>query len=162
MVVDHIKKDSHTRFVAFIDESLIHAVRTVSLVQSEIETRIVSPTVVSVELLHRHQLDGIEAQTFQIPYLLHRPVQVACSSEVAQQQFVDHQVLFIGYPEVFDLPVISILPYLEHRSNADSPRRILFRIGIGRRGNVFIIIRIEYLTAVSIGQTKGLPFLVPT
>lgn len=51
---------THTRFVAFIDKSLIHMIGTVSLVQSKIETRIVSPAVIAIELLHRHQLNGIE------------------------------------------------------------------------------------------------------
>ena len=60
MVVNNIKKNSHTRFVAFIDKSLIHMIGTVSLVQSKIETRIVSPAVIAIELLHRHQLNSIE------------------------------------------------------------------------------------------------------
>ena len=83
VVVYHIEEHGDATAVTFVDELLVHLACAVCLVHGEVGAGVVAPAVVAVELLHRHQLDGVDAQCLQIVEAGKRSLQVLGGGEVA-------------------------------------------------------------------------------
>ena len=90
--------------MALVNELLIHLACTVCLVKGEISHRSISPAVISLELLDRHKLDGVDSKIFQIIKLGHRAVEVTCSREVTKKKLVDHEIVLICNLKIVMLP----------------------------------------------------------
>ena len=71
LVEYQVEQHGDAVLMAEVYELLVVVRRTVCLVRSEIEIGVVAPRIVAVELAYRHQLDGVDAQLFQIRQLLY-------------------------------------------------------------------------------------------
>ncbi|MPM63754.1 hypothetical protein SDC9_110637 [bioreactor metagenome] len=160
VVVDYVEDHRHAPLVARIDELLVHPVGTVCLVHGEEEGGVIAPTIVSVELLYWHQLNGIYAQRLQIIQLRHRPAEITALCEIAQQQFIDYQIVAQRFFEVCHLPVVILFLNPEYRNHSDGSFRVHFVLRIGAGGYVLVVGRVEYLAGVGVGHTDGVPACV--
>ena len=104
VIVNHVNDDCYAACMALVNEFLIHFTCSVCLVKSEISYRSVSPAVISLELLDRHKLDGVDSKIFQIIKLGHRAVEVTCSREVTKKKLVDHEIVIICNFKIVMLP----------------------------------------------------------
>ena len=59
MIIYNIKNHSQSSGMTFINKPLIHIFCPIRFIQSKIETRIVSPTVIPIKFLYRHKFNGI-------------------------------------------------------------------------------------------------------
>jgi len=66
MIVDHIQDNRQARLVAGIHQPLEPRRPTVGVLHREREDAVVSPVAGPGELSHRHELDGVHAECFQI------------------------------------------------------------------------------------------------
>ena len=83
VVVYHIEEHCDATAVTLVDELLVHLACAVGLVHGKVGAGVVAPAVVAVELLHRHQLDGVDAQRLQVVEAGKCPLQVLGGGEVA-------------------------------------------------------------------------------
>ena len=134
MVVYYIENDGHAFAVAGVNEVFIHFWGAIRLIEGEEETRVVSPAVVPVKLLNRHQLDGVDAHVFQVVQLLQGAVDGAAGGEIAQMHLVDDRLLGVLHLEVGYGPCIVVSLYLEYRNNSFSAFGVGLVVGIGGRG----------------------------
>ena len=132
MIINHIQNNCHTGLMTSVNELLIHCFCPISLIHREEKTRIIPPTVITVKLLYRHQLNGIDTHFLQVRKLSHRTIYVAGGGKVAQVQFVYHQLLRICYLKAIGLPIITVFLYLEGRNDSYSSFRISHTFVIGR------------------------------
>ena len=86
--------------MAFVDEGLVFLTCTVILVEGKPVVRVVSPAVVAVKFLYRHELDGIYAEVLDIVETLHSACDVLRSSEVTEKHLIDHEVVLVLHLEV--------------------------------------------------------------
>ena len=156
MVVYYIENDGHAFAVAGVNEVFIHFWGAIRLIEGEEETRVVSPAVVPVKLLNRHQLDGVDAHVFQVVQLLQGAVDGAAGGEIAQMHLVDDRLLGVLHLEVGYGPCIVVSLYLEYRNNSFSAFGVGLVVGIGGRRDVVVMLRVENLFAVGICQADGL------
>src|SRR5690554_7236385 len=63
MIQNNVHNHHHAAFVTGINKGFIIVLGTVSLVGGKKERRIIAPAVVALELIKRHQLNGIDPQT---------------------------------------------------------------------------------------------------
>ena len=150
MVVDNIEDDRHTGLVTGINKLFITVLCSIRLVHSKIEAWIVTPAVVTVKFLHRHQFDSIDTDLLQIRDFVHCSVQITGCRKVAQVHFVNHQLSRLCYLEIVHLPRISIAANFKGRYNAASTFRISQISVVDRSGNIGIVIRIEYFLGIGI------------
>ena len=104
MIVNHVNDDCYAACMALVNEFLIHFTCSVCLVKSEISHWSVSPAVISLELLDRHKLDGVDSKIFQIIKLDHCAVEVTCSREVTKKKLIDHEIVLVLNLEIVMLP----------------------------------------------------------
>ena len=90
--------------MALVNEFLIHFTCSVCFVKSKVSHWSISPAVISLELLDRHKLDGVDSKIFQIIKLGHRAVEVTCSREVTKEKLVDHEIVLICNFKIVMLP----------------------------------------------------------
>ena len=62
MIQNDIEQNGYATVVALIDERFEHFRSAVSFVQSQEESRIVSPAIIAVKLVYGHEFNGIDAQ----------------------------------------------------------------------------------------------------
>ena len=114
MVKDNIQNYSHAPFVCLVDKLLIIGFCTVGLIRSKIETRIVPPTVVPVEFLYRHQLDGVYTQRFEIVQFSSNRFYSTLGGEIAYQKLVYHQLIGRRSNKIGRCPRIAGLAGLQY------------------------------------------------
>ena len=100
MVQHHVQNDRNAPIVARVDQRLERRFVSVGLVQRHVECRVVAPAVVSIELIDRHEFDGIDSQSVQIIQRIQDGLVVPFFGEVANQQFVNHQRRFVWTFEI--------------------------------------------------------------
>ena len=108
----------------------------------------IAPAVVSVELLHRHQFDGIDSKGLEIVKLTHGSLDAALAvcivSKVTHQEFIYYKVILVLDVIVLNLPVILVAVDLERRHEAVVPSVVgvailLRKIWICRRRNPLVV-----------------------
>ncbi|CAI8171366.1 MAG: Uncharacterised protein [Cryomorphaceae bacterium] len=83
--------------------------RTVILVYSHVERRVVAPRRVAFKLRVWHQFNGVHTQTRNVVQGINYRLVVAGSHKVANEQFVDDQLLLRRCLEVGILPLVGRL-----------------------------------------------------
>ena len=111
--------------------------------------RVVTPAEIAVELLYRHELDGVDAECLQIIQLSLGSCQILGLGEVAQQQLVNHKVVLVFNLEVFVFPVVFRSVDLECRNKCFCSFR-------ERRatGDVLIIPLVIYNFGIRVAETQ--------
>ena len=122
MIVDNIEEDGHSSLMAGIDECLVVVPRSIYLVHSEICVSSVSPAVVTIEFLHRHELDDIHSEFVEIVEVFHRCLEVAFPisviGKVTKEKLVDNKIILVFYLIISDFPIIFRTIYLECRDKS--------------------------------------------
>ena len=125
MIIYNVKDYGHAPLVAGVYERLIVRAGAIRLVHSEVRMSTIAPAVVSVELLHRHQFDGIDSESFEIVKLAHGSLYAALTvcivSKVTHQQFIYYKVILVLDVIVLNLPVILVAVDLERRHETVVP-----------------------------------------
>ena len=131
MVVHHVKDDSNASFMTGIYQRLEVVFCSVSFVDCEIKGRVVSPAVIAIELVYRHEFQSLDTQILKIVQAVFNELQRSFFGKVAHEEFVNHKVFLIGPDKVGVAPVKCLLPRCE---NAHRPRSEIS----GIRRNVWI------------------------
>ena len=148
MVIYNVKDYGHAPLVAGVDERLIVPAGAIRLVHSEVCMSTIAPAVVSVELLHWHQFDGIDSKGLEIVKLAHGSLDasfaISIVGEVTHQEFIYYKVILVLDIIVLDLPVILVAVDLERRHEAVVPSVVgvailLRKIWICRRRNPLVV-----------------------
>ena len=162
VVVDNIQQYRDTLLMAFVNELFIFLFRSICLVHCKIITRIIAPTIISVELLYRHKFNCIHSQALDVIQMLRSFFNGTggkfgtCLREVAEQQFVYYHIIRIFNLEVGYLPVVGCRFCLEYGDNTCCLSiRILY--GTGRINSlfykIFIVRAIQDLFTVRVADT---------
>ena len=84
-----------------VDKFLIILRSAVGLVYGEIEVGIVTPRIVSIELVDRKKLDGIHAKFLQVGEFIHGQTDIAVASrltfrtgEITEQKLIYDKIVF--------------------------------------------------------------------
>ena len=132
LVEHHVKDDGDPQLMAAVDETLVVGRCAVCLVGGHIEVGVVAPGDVAVELVDRQQLNGVDAEIFQITEPVVRLVDSTVAlgltlraGEVAQQHLIDHKVLLIRGGKALALPVI-----VQHRVGVISQEGIVRHLAL--------------------------------
>ena len=154
LVEHHVENHCDSLLVTEVDELLIVLRRAVSFVRREIEIRVVAPGVVAVELIDRKKLHGVDSESLQIGNLLDGGADRAVAArlslgagEVAEKHLVDYQVGLGRSLEVGCRPFV-----IEHAVAMVGQTgvgwhlvdRILGKSGEDFRGDIFVVLRVEY------------------
>ena len=142
MIICHIKKNSYSILVTCIDKVLIVLTCSISLIQSEICMRAITPAVISVKLLNRHKLNCIHTKILEIIDLtecrLDASFTVRIVCEITNKELVNNEVTLILDIIVLNLPIVDIFVDLEGRDESVVPAAVAVAIflsetRIGRR-----------------------------
>ena len=105
MVQYNVKQYGNASIVALVDESLKRCFCAIGFVQGQEESGVVSPTVIAVELIHRHEFNRIYAKPFEVIKGVKHGLKVPFFAEVAYQQFINDQGFTIRPGEVLIRPI---------------------------------------------------------
>ena len=126
MVVHHVQNHGNPTLVAGVHQGLEVVFGAIGLVDGEVKRGIVSPTVVAIELVDRHQFECLNAQPLEVVERVLNECQRTLFRPVAHQQFVDHEVLLV---RPFEISVRPCKLRLAGRQDAHRPRGFVGRIG---------------------------------
>ena len=125
MIIHDVENDSYAVLVACVDESLIVLALSICLVHSKICMCTISPAVVSVELLDRHELDGIHSEGLEVIKLtesgLDASLSICIVGKVTDKKLIDDKVVLIFDIIILDFPVVDIPVDLECRHETVVP-----------------------------------------
>ena len=105
VVVDHVQDDGDAALVARVHQRLEVVLGSVGLVHGEVERRVVAPAVVAVELIDRHELQGLHAEAFQVIQGVFDECECSLFRPVPHQQFVDDQIFLVGSHKILVGPI---------------------------------------------------------
>ena len=139
----HIQNNGNTAFVALIDEGFELFGRAVSLIQREVVVGRVTPVVVAVKFVHRHQFNGIYAEVLEVIQSFHESGDTTFGSVVINPHLVDDEVVLVRTFEVLGIirPVEGLFTGLDngHITAVSTFDRITDEVGIDCAGFVFVI-----------------------
>ena len=90
MVVHYVQNHGDAFFMTSIDKVLVILLGAVCLVHGKEIARVVSPTVITVKFLSRHQFNCIDTHCLQISQFVHGSVNIAGCGKITKKQFIDH------------------------------------------------------------------------
>ena len=144
MIVHHVQNHSNSTGVAGVHKGLQVVFGAVRLVDREVKRGVVSPAVVPVELVHRHELQRLNAQRLEVVEGVDDELERAFLGEIPDKQLVNDQVLLVGPLEVVVGPCKRDFSRGEH---TDRPRRVVGRVcwhvGVGAFGNPRVVPLVE-------------------
>ena len=95
MIEHHIKNNSNTTLVTFIDESL-HLFRcSICFVQRKIVVGRITPVLIAIKLLNWHQLYSIYTHILVIEHTISHTLNITCYSMVIHPCLINHQVILV-------------------------------------------------------------------
>ena len=138
MIEHNIKNNCHVTFMTFVYKHLVHVFSTVCLIKGKIETWIISPAVVPVEFLYRHQLYCCYSKLLKIVKLLDGTMQILRFGEIAKKKFINHKTVSV-FNSIIMRPWIFFFTCLKYGYSSRSFFRIFH---FGRRISTFFDIGI--------------------
>ena len=153
MVVHHVQDHRDATGVASVHEGLQVVFGPVSLVHREVERGVVSPAVVAVEFIHRHELQRLNAQRLEVVKRIEDELKRAVFGKIPDQQLVNDQVLLVGPLKVVVGPFEGRFSWREH---ADWPRRVVGwiprHVGVGAFRNPRVVPLVENDLGIRVGH----------
>ncbi len=130
LIIDDVRNDSQPARMTLVNKVLVHGACSVRLVEGKIGTGIISPAVIAVKLLEWHQLHRIDSQGCQIVQFAKSAGDVTGLREVAEMQFINHEVVRVRYSISWISPRIAVTGDLECGNKPARAFRIFRKTGI--------------------------------
>ena len=144
VVVHHVQDHGNPTGVARIHKGFQIVLGSVRLVHREVECGVVSPAVVSVELVHRHELQRLNAQRLEVVQGVDDELERAFLGEIPDKQLVNDQVLLVGPLKVVVGPCERGFSWGEHTDGARGVvGRVHRHVGVGAFGNPRVVPLVE-------------------
>ncbi|OPZ66271.1 MAG: hypothetical protein BWY83_02925 [bacterium ADurb.Bin478] len=150
-VLDH----GQTAAVRRIDKAFELRFIAIVFVRRKVKGRVIPPAVVAFEFVERHDLQSVNAQAVEISQRIGQAGKGVLVEKIAQQQFIDDQLLLGRTDERRIVPIIR--RRIRRQGGNDFPR---FIFGIGLQvakdavGNRRIIPGIEHKPGIGIGDAQ--------
>ncbi len=131
------------------------------LVNRKIHRGVVPPAAVTLELIHRHQLDGIHPKPHQIIKCIPYRFKVVLLHEVAHQHLIDDERVCFRGRKTAVLPHVFRRHGLEDRDQPVSKAvGVRFQIRISGLLNPLVVPRVKHLGGIWIGDPQRLIYQV--
>ena len=140
--------------MAFVDKLLVVGHSAIGLIGGKVEVRIVSPRIVAVKLLDRHQFNSVNAEALDIVETCSSGFDGLLVGEVANQEFVNHQVVAVSTVKVLHLPAVGIGRLKHCNWESAELRRVFLEVRINRLGNPFVAPWVENHGCVRVGHIE--------
>ena len=160
LVEDDVEDDGYALLMAGVDEVAVVVGRAVGFVGREVEVGVIAPGVVAVELHDGHELDGVDAERFEVGDAVDGLTDCAVgvgsadsAREVAEEHFVDDELRMVGHDEAFcPFIVVDVATVDGEHDVVESVVGILGHVGPDCGVEPFVAVAVEYKAGVGVGD----------